>query len=247
MNENKEWFESWFDSPYYHLLYKDRDWKEAEFFITNLNRYLELDQVHHVLDLACGKGRHSITLSNFGIRVTGIDLSPHSIKEAKKNESESLKFAVHDMREVYKEYEFSHVFNLFTSFGYFSNTKDNERVLVAIYKSLKPNGTFVLDFLNIEKIISDLPSNEEKEIDGINFQISKKYEDHFISKKICFSIHQNDFSFQERVTAFTQDELIKLTSNCGFEIKDTFGGYDLSKFIQNQSERLILILTKKGA
>ena len=247
MKKNKEWFESWFDSPYYHLLYKDRDWKEAAFFISNLHKHLKLNKTHHVLDLACGKGRHSITLNKLGIKVTGIDLSLHSIKEAKKSEKSSLQFSVHDMREVFCENGFSHVFNLFTSFGYFSDSKDNERVLNAIYQCLKPNGVFVLDFLNIEKIITQLPTEEEKEIDGINFHISKKYENHFISKKICFSINQNDFSFQEKVTAFSEIELRNLTSACGFEIKEFFGSYDLAPFDKNHSDRLILVLIKKGA
>ena len=36
------WFAHWFDSPYYHTLYKNRDEKEAELFIDNLVKYLGL-------------------------------------------------------------------------------------------------------------------------------------------------------------------------------------------------------------
>jgi hypothetical protein len=37
-----EWFESWFDTPYYHLLYSNRDYTEAENFITKLTAELQL-------------------------------------------------------------------------------------------------------------------------------------------------------------------------------------------------------------
>ena len=51
-----------------------------------------------MLDVACGKGRHSKTLASLGFQVTGIDISFDSIQQAKQYESEHLDFYVHDMR-----------------------------------------------------------------------------------------------------------------------------------------------------
>jgi len=34
--ENKDWYKSWFDTTYYHTLYKDRDYEEAQVLIDNL-------------------------------------------------------------------------------------------------------------------------------------------------------------------------------------------------------------------
>ncbi len=48
-----------------------------------------------MLDLACGKGRHSITLNKLGFDVLGIDLSEESITYAKQFENEYLKFEKH--------------------------------------------------------------------------------------------------------------------------------------------------------
>ncbi|MBC7524978.1 MAG: methyltransferase domain-containing protein, partial [Flavobacterium sp.] len=115
---SKTWYASWFDSPYYHILYKDRNYREAQIFMDNLTRYLNLPEKAKVLDLACGKGRHSIYLNQLGFEVTGVDLSENSILEAKKNENESLHFNVHDMRNPFHQ-KFDAIFNLFTSFGYF--------------------------------------------------------------------------------------------------------------------------------
>ena len=102
--EHSKWFQSWFNTSYYHLLYRNRDYKEAEVFIKNIVKYLNLDKDDSILDLACGKGRHSIFLNSLGFNVTGLDLSKNSIKEAKTKESSSLHFYVHDMRNLYNMY-----------------------------------------------------------------------------------------------------------------------------------------------
>ena len=57
-----EWFKNWFNSPYYHILYKERDSYEAEYFIDNLIIYLKIAENSKIIDIACGKGRHSIYL-----------------------------------------------------------------------------------------------------------------------------------------------------------------------------------------
>src|SRR3954470_11771431 len=96
--KNAEWYVDWFNSPYYHLLYKNRDHREANFFIDNLCRDLQLKPQAKIWDLACGKGRHSIALNEKGFDVTGTDLSQNSIHDAKNSENENLHFEVHDMR-----------------------------------------------------------------------------------------------------------------------------------------------------
>ena len=75
---------NWFDSDYYHILYSNRDLKEAEHFIKNLVNHLKIKKGSKILDLACGKGRHSIYLNKKGFDVTGYDNSEKSIKKAKK-------------------------------------------------------------------------------------------------------------------------------------------------------------------
>ncbi|MEN8885269.1 MAG: methyltransferase domain-containing protein, partial [Winogradskyella sp.] len=78
----KQWFASWFDTPYYHILYKDRDYSEAQVFMDNLTNYLNIPNGGKILDLACGKGRHSVYLNKLGYNVTGVDLSEKSITHA---------------------------------------------------------------------------------------------------------------------------------------------------------------------
>jgi len=150
------WFESWFDTKYYHILYKNRDFSEAEKFITNLNNDLKIAKNCKILDLACGKGRHSVFFNKLGLNVTGVDLSKESIKHAKTFENDRLNFFVHDMRYPISNQKFDFVFNLFTSIGYFDGEDDNLEMLNSIASYTNKAGILVIDFMNAKKVISNL-------------------------------------------------------------------------------------------
>ena len=170
--KSKEWFESWFDTTYYHSLYKNRDESEAKLFVSKLVNFLNPKSGTKILDLACGKGRHSITLNELGMNVLGVDLSRNSILNAKLFENETLKFDVHDMRNSIANHSFEIIFNLFTSFGYFDNYSDNEKVIESIHSMLSSHGKLVIDFMNSEKAVNNLVLEESKMEDGITFNKS---------------------------------------------------------------------------
>ncbi len=238
--EHPKWFQSWFDTSYYHILYKQRDYKEAEAFIKNIVTYLNLNKADSILDLACGKGRHSIFLNSLGYDVTGLDLSKNSIEHAKTNESESLHFEVHDMRDVY-ETQFEIVLNLFTSFGYFQDEMDNFKVIQTIKSSLKQNGIGVIDYMNSPLVIDNLIAHNSYESDGIKFELKRNYKDGFITKNIEVNDDGNSFHFEEKVRAFTFQDFETMLSNAGLHLLDCFGSYKLEPFNNKTSERLILI------
>ena len=144
----KDWFTEWFDTPFYHQLYKSRNYAEAPFFIDNLEKTLHFKQSDAFLDLACGKGRHSIYLNSKGYDVTGIDLSQNNIEAANQSQNKHLHFFVHDMRETFRPNSFDFVLNLFTSFGYFEDNYDNFRAIKAISENLKSGGKLVLDYIH---------------------------------------------------------------------------------------------------
>ena len=162
---NDTWYASWFDTPYYHILYKDRNYREAQIFMDNLTHYLNLPEKAKVLDLACGKGRHAIYLNQLGYDVIGADLSENSIAEANKNANETLHFVVHDKRIPFEE-KFDAIFNLFTSFGYFDDDADNYKTIKAIHNSLTETGFAVIDFMNVDYVLENLVANEIKTVDG---------------------------------------------------------------------------------
>jgi SAM-dependent methyltransferase len=242
---SKEWFASWFDTKYYHLLYRERDDNEARRFIENLLSHLKLPTNSHVLDLACGKGRHSITLNNFGMNVLGVDLSEQSIAHAKQFENDKLHFRVQDMREPFEEEAFDCVFNLFTSFGYFEEEVENQRVLNGISRMMKDDGLFVFDYLNTQTAVNGLVSHEEKEIDNVHFNITRNFDGEFIRKKIEVTTCEAQHQFEEKVRGFDHKEIEKMLVKANLIPKEYFGDFDLSAFDPQKSNRLIVICTKK--
>ena len=237
---NDNWYASWFDSPYYHILYKDRDYEEAQLFMDNITNYLNLPEDAKILDLACGKGRHSVYLNTLGYDVTGADLSEHSITAALKNANGKLHFKVHDMRMPFDE-KFDAVFNLFTSFGYFEDDNDNLKTLIAIRDSLSEYGFAVIDFMNVISVIENLVPEEVKTVEGIDFHIKRYHLDGHIYKEIDFTDKGKIFHFTEKVQALTLEDFENMMEQSGIDLLDIFGDYKLRKFSKKDSERLILI------
>jgi 2-polyprenyl-3-methyl-5-hydroxy-6-metoxy-1,4-benzoquinol methylase len=242
--EQKEWFASWFDTSYYHQLYNNRNEEEAKLFISNLLDFLKLDKNAKLLDLACGKGRHAKTLNEFGYEVLGVDLSPNSISVASEMKNERLDFQVHDMREPIQGKTFDAVFNLFTSFGYFEETTDNERVCSAITQMLELDGILVIDFMNSEKVISNLVAQEEKIVENLTFHITRDFDGKHIFKRIKFKDDGKQFDFTECVQALKLNDFESLLTN-QFQILHTFGSFDLKPFDALSSDRLIIMARKR--
>ncbi len=232
---------NWFNSDYYHILYKNRDKKEAEFFINNLIKKLKIKKNSKILDLACGVGRHSFYLNKKGMNVIGIDNSENNIKKAKKFENKFLKFKKKEMTEDYGQ-EFDFIFNLFTSFGYI-NEKHNLNTLKSINNSLINHGILVIDYLNVFKLKEELVEKETKKIGNIIFNIKRSFKDNFIVKKIKIKDYNKIFYFEERVMELTKNDFKYYLKKFDFEILDVYGNYNLEKYHKN-SERLIMIIKK---
>lgn len=237
------WVKNWFNSPYYHILYKDRDFSEAEAFITRLLLEKNYPKTTKILDLACGKGRHSIYLSKMGYQVWGMDISEESIKSAKKQETANLHFAVQDMRDEIPHGPFNLVLNLFTSFGYFDEVGDHLVALKRIKEVLSPHGELVLDFFNTQKTIRDLIETEIKTIEGITFHITRHVINGWIIKDIEFKDGNQKFKFQERVRALKQEDFVSFFAEAGFTVNHLYGDYNLSEYDERTSDRMIFNVT----
>ncbi len=243
------WFSEWFNSPYYHLLYNYRNESEAEAFIRQLSTLPELKMAKRVLDLACGKGRHSRTLHHLGYLTTGVDLAPDSIAEAKKDAPEGLEFAVMDMRNLKFDEKFDAVFNLFTSFGYFSSVEDNKKVMKEVRENLNREGLFCIDFLNADFVQKNLVPKEEamRVMEGrdILFKIERKIENGIIVKDISLEDQGVQYHFQERVQFIRSEQMLNWLKELNFEIICTFGDQQLRPFSVEHSPRFLVVARKK--
>lgn len=239
-----EWFEDWFNSKYYFLLYNNRNDEEARRFITNLFQLISSDLKQKVWDMACAKGRHCRVMNELGHIVTGTDLAEESIKAAILESDSKIEYYIHDMRLPFRSNYFDVVVNLFTSLGYFKRLEDNLKVIKNATSALKPNGYFVIDFLNATKVVSCLKPESVEERRDVRFYITKKVENNQVVKTIKFAADQKNYCFEERVTLLNKRMLMNFTESVGLKVQSIFGNYNLEPFDEVHSDRLILVLKK---
>lgn len=239
-----EWYRSWFDSPYYHILYENRNEDEAKFFIDNLLDYFSFDTRTKILDAGCGRGRHAVYLNRKGFDVTGFDLSPANIEHNKKAECKTLHFFVHDLRNCFRENHFDLVLNLFSSFGYFENEDENRSAIQSLSHSLRQGGLLIIDFMNAATAKRNLVKTETVKIRNIVFNIERNVEENFITKNILIEENGEQHTFMEKVMTITRNDFEKYFMEAGLKLKFGFGSYNLEPFDVDTSPRLIMIAEK---
>lgn len=247
MVDTADWFSDWFNSDYYHKLYFERDEEEAALFIDRLLSWLQPITGAKMLDVACGKGRHSRFLAQKGFDVTGIDISPASILEAKRSENENLHFFEHDMRLPFYINYFDIAFNFFTSFGYFRTEREHMNAIRTISSSLQNGGRLVIDYLNVHYAEDHLIHHSDKQIDDINFHITKWFDETHFYKKIEIEDENNDqpFTYTERVAKFSLGDFNDMFAFNDLQLEQVFGDYQLSDYDIKRSPRMILVARKK--
>jgi SAM-dependent methyltransferase len=244
---NKEWFRDWFSSPFYHRLYFERDEREAEEFIRRLVHFLQPLPGSRMVDIACGRGRHSCILAKMGFDVTGFDLSFESVDYAKRFESENLNFYQHDMRYPFWVNYFDYAFNFFTSFGYFATRREHDDAMRTIATSLKPGGIFVIDYLNTHYVEDHLVHNEVKHVEATSYQIHRWDDETHFYKKIII----NDVSlvipeeYTEKVAKFSLGDFTDMLSFQNMQVLEVFGDHSLCPYDVRKTPRLIIVAKKK--
>ena len=243
----KAWYKDWFNSPFYHKLYFERDEQEAEAFIKKLIAHLKPAPGSRMLDVACGKGRHSKTLSSLGFTVTGIDISADSIACAKQFEEDNLDFFVHDMRLPAWGNYFDYAFNFFTSFGYFKTRREHDDAIRTIAQSLKPGGIFVIDYLNVHYAENNIVHNEVKEINGTTYRLLRWHDDEHFFKKIVVddSSLSQPLAYTEKVAKFSLGDFTDMLAFQDMQVQEVFGDYEFHKYDVKKTPRLIIIAKKK--
>jgi len=237
------WFKDWFNSPYYHRLYANRDEKEAAGFIDGLLEYLQPGPGSRMVDVACGRGRHSVYLNAKGFDVTGIDLSPDSISFAKNFENDHLHFYQHDMRQPFWTRYFGYAFNFFTSFGYFNSWREHQNAIRTMTRCLVPGGWLVIDYLNTPYWEDHFVPKMEREQDGILFHVHKRMDQGHFYKKIVIEDGKvlHPIVFREQVAKFSLEDFEKMLSLQQMQIREVFGDYQLGSYQPKESPRMVII------
>jgi SAM-dependent methyltransferase len=242
--KKQDWFENWFNSPWYPILYQHRDELEAAHFVESLMHHIPLSPGASILDLACGNGRHARFLHSLGHMVLGVDLSENAIQFAQKSEKPGLSFRVGDMRDAQGKEEFDLVLNLFTSFGYFNSEEDNLQMLRSVRESLKKGGLFLLDFMNTTKVLKNLVPENQVIREGITFHLKRWLESGFIMKSITFNVGNTEHEYFERVQAIRKEDFFNYFKKCKMEVLLLSGDYALGPFDEENSDRMLFLVRK---
>ena len=187
------------------------------------------------------------TFHSLGYDVTGIDLSRNSIDEANAcaASEDRIAFIQHDIRAKFPVSNMDVAMNLFTSFGYFDNDAEHQQALDNMQLCLKPGGKLVIDFLNASEVLHNFKQEDLTVIDGIRFKVTRSVDDKCIVKHIEVTDGDEVKHYQERVRAFSKEDLEKLILRAGLSIDHTFGNYQLHGY-DERSPRVVIIAKKKA-
>jgi len=247
---SKPWFEEVFDEDYLRTLpfmRADQTLREVEF----ISNALQAEPGAEILDVGCGYGRHAIELVQRGFNVTGLDLSlPLLIRAADEAQRRALSvnFVHADMREMSFEKQFDGAYSMLTSFGYFDE-ETNLRVAERIGRSLKPGRRFLLDIINRDYVVADLPVRVWWE--GTGCVVLEEVDFNFHTSRIIThrSIVFEDGRQVEQelsVRAYSLHEIGRLLRQAGFRVIDVSGGLAIrGQFFGGASRSLLIIAEKR--
>lgn len=239
------WYEEWFGEDY-KLVYPHRNEEEAKVQIEFVSQHISIPEGAKVLDLCCGCGRHAVELMRLGYDVVGLDLSEELLDMAcaRADECEmDVHFIQGDMREIPYENHFDLIVNFFTSFGYFEDDADNQKVLFAISKALKPGGKFLMDYMNPENVAKNLVEKDEKDISNGAHVIQERWIDESprrVNKKITMIKDHEESIYRESVRMYSYEEMRGMIAGAGLKLTHTYGDFSGSHYNED-SARMVLI------
>jgi SAM-dependent methyltransferase len=246
----KAWFVDLFDEDYLRtlpFLTPQATQAEAEFVIDAMG----LTPGAQVLDVGCGYGRHAMELAARGFHVVGLDLStPLLVRGGEEAQRRGLQinFVRGDMRELDFEAQFDAAYCLFSTFGYFDD-ETNKKTIANIARALKPGGRVMIEILNRDYLITDLPTRVWWEGDGC--VVLEEVELNYFSSRIQVNrsvVFDDGRQLEQEISvrAYSLHEVGKLMHAAGFRVLEVSGGYHTrSRFFGNQSRHIIVLAERK--
>jgi len=234
------------------FMFPQNKWLDAIEEAKGVMRLLGLPNQAKVLDLPCGVGRHSIQLAKFGMRVTGVDITREFLMEAQTRASDakvSAEWTEGDMRSFTRKGHYDAIVNLYTSFGYFRDPKDDETVLENFFSSLRPGGKLLMDLMSREIFQKSMPpSTETLQPDGSVIRSEHRFTENgrWLENKWTYSAaNQPTAEAAVGLRLYSKEELCALLTKTGFIDIKTFGDFDGSPY-SSESVHLLVLARRPG-
>ena len=243
----------WFDNNdmwerFYDCMFDDDSFALAD---QQCQQILQLvpGPVDSVLDLACGPGRHVLGFARLGKKITGVDLSGYLLNRAANliDQQQLTANLVHsDLLQYQPQRSFNLITNLFTSFGYYSEPADNQKVLENAHGWLNDGGHLIIDTFGKEQAAHAIEPVHCTEYDNGDLRFERPlltdnmnvYSNEWI---LVRGDQAHRWEYQHFV--YSANELTHMLKQAGFRHIQVFGSlaaddYDLA------AERLVLVAQK---
>ena len=241
----KNWFRDAFSKDYIRI-YKHRDSTEAEEFIDYLLSRINLPAGAMCLDLGCGFGRHLAHLNRKNIRTYGVDLSQDLLDFASESTPNVGRLVRADMRRLPFSTNFDFVFSFFSTFGYFVTDLENLEVIKEISRVLKPNGGFLIDYMNSCYVKDSLTAEDHQQFPDFELRQRRRINErtNAVEKELSIKDDEGERVIKESLKLYEAEHFSAFCRDAGLIIKELLGSYDGEAF-RDQSKRLIVIGEKR--
>ena len=203
-----------------------------------------------VLDVPCGQGRHAHLFAEAGFDVDGLDYSAHLLGVAvKRGISSRLRYTEGDMRNLPRKWagKFDAVVNLFTSFGFFMDPKDDVAVIREFARALKPGGMLVWHGGSRDGVMARFLARDWWETDDGTIVAHERSFDPLSGILTIESLLHRDRKPSHRrvhrIRLYTASRLAELLNEAGLIVEAAYDGFT-EKPLTRRSSEMMLVATK---
>jgi SAM-dependent methyltransferase len=248
----KPWFEEIFDEDYLRtlpFLTPHATQREAVFIAEALG----IQPGMHLLDVGCGYGRHAMELAARGYQIVALDVSlPLLLRGADEAQRRGLtiNFVHGDMRELNFAAQFDGAYCVFSTFGYFDD-ETNKRVAQNVARALKPGARLIVEVLNRDYVIADLPSRVWWEGDGC--VVLEEVDFNYFTSRVTSNrsvVFEDGRQLEQEISirTYSLHELGKLLTQCGFRVTEISGSLATrGHFFGKESRQLIVVAERRAS
>jgi SAM-dependent methyltransferase len=240
--------EDWWEASA-QVIFQARAWEHAPQQVEQVLALAGMEPPIRVLDLPCGVGRHSLEFARMGCTVTAVDRTSAYLSRARSRAEErgiNLEFVQADMREFARPQSYDLAVNLFTSFGYFVDQRDDMAVLANFYASLRPGGVLVMDLMGKEVLARIFRPRDWHALDDGTLVLEERRVAHdwtWIDNRwiIVHGAERRELPFSHRL--YGASDLHRALSDTGFDPIRIFGDLSGSDY-DHEAQRLVAVARK---